>query len=215
MPTFQLFLFFLVHVAHSKLMIFPEEKIEKCPEYDDVQAGNFNYDNLEIITVSDTEIFVNGSIEFLRPVKSPWVAEYYAEQLVRNKWVRTPIQRKMPDTCKNLKDPTELWYGLMKDNKGCDYKRGVSICSVRYGLKGLKQFDLKLFREKFKIENDMTSSSFQQDSLKFNMISVTDWPIVLLPSFIGSYRMNCVGYWEIKGEKKIDCLRLYFEIAEI
>jgi hypothetical protein len=137
MQLFQLFCFSLLQFASSKILVFPDEKIEKCQEFLDKDAGHFNYDSFEIITVSDTEIFLNGSIKIIKELKAPWVSEIYAEQFVRNSCIQTPLQRKFNDICPHLHNPLEIWYKLMKNVQGCDYKEGVRTLGV--------PLDLRLF----------------------------------------------------------------------
>jgi hypothetical protein len=51
--------------------------------------------------------------------------------------------------------------------------------------------------------------------MKFDMVSATEFPVVIPRSYIGRYRMNLIGYWKEYGEEKVDCLRNYFEVAEV
>jgi hypothetical protein len=117
--------FYLIQFSSSKILVFPEEKIEKCPEFIHEGEGLFNFDELEIITESDTEIFINGSMTFMKDFKAPWKSEFYAEQLVRNSWIQTAIRRKYDDFCTVIHSPVEVWYTKFRDVQGCNYKKGV------------------------------------------------------------------------------------------
>jgi hypothetical protein len=107
-------------------MILPDDHFEKCPEYADVDAKIFNTENLEIVIESDYDVFLNGSIKFLLSMQSPWNAEYYGEQFVRNTWVRSPVQKKFFDICPHIHSPLEIWYNIMKGSPGCPLNKGVS-----------------------------------------------------------------------------------------
>lgn len=115
------------HCVCAKILILPEEGIEKCSEYADVDAKYFNVDNVSIIVESDFEIFVDGSAKIMKPLKSPWKSEYFAEQLNRNEWVRSPIQKKFNDLCLNFHNPLELWYQFTKNLPGCPFASQVNV----------------------------------------------------------------------------------------
>lgn len=120
---------YFTKLSSAKILILPEELIEKCPENEDNNAAHFGVDSLEIVVESDTEIFLNGSVKILREVKTPWVAEYFAEQYVRDQWVRSPIQRKFDDLCLFIHSPTELWFRITQSVPNCPFKAGVKMIS--------------------------------------------------------------------------------------
>lgn len=122
-------LFLLIFHAYSVIVtvkILPEELIEKCQENVENDAEYFGVDEVEIVFESDTDIFINGSVKILKKLESPWKSEYYAEQFYRDEWVRSPIQRKFDDLCKDFHNPTEMWYRLLKDIPGCPFSAGVN-----------------------------------------------------------------------------------------
>jgi hypothetical protein len=111
----------------GKVLILPEELVEKCPENADNDAGYFGVDAIDIVVESDTDIFLNGSVKILKELKSPWLAEYYAEQFYRDTWVRSPIQRKFDDLCLSFHSPKEIWYKILKDVPECPFEADVNI----------------------------------------------------------------------------------------
>lgn len=120
---FILFSLNFLQTALGKVVLLPDDRIEYCSED---KSGHFNYDNLHIEIVSDTEIFLNGSVQFLKEVKSPFIVKTYAEQYVRQKWVVAMFDRKIPDFCSSMKNPAEFWYNILKEQPGCPIQEGVS-----------------------------------------------------------------------------------------
>ena len=125
MESFLLVFITLTKLVSAVVLILPDEGIENCPEFADIDAGYFGIENLEIIVESDTEVFLNGSVIIMKELRAPWNVEYYAEELRQNKWTRSPIQKKFNDFCGSFHNPTDIWYMLLKDFPGCDFKAGV------------------------------------------------------------------------------------------
>lgn len=55
----------------------------------------------------------------------------------------------------------------------------------------------------------------QKSDWKFDMKSMTEWPLSPPRSFIGKWRMNFYAYFIEDGKKITDCSRGYFEIADV
>lgn len=122
---FFLFLAIYVETTSAKIIILPEEGIENCAESEEVDARYFNISEVEILVESDVDVFLNGTVTIMRDLHSPWVVEYFAEQFYRGQWNQSPIRRKFDDFCPFFHNPTDVWYKLLKDFPGCDFKAGV------------------------------------------------------------------------------------------
>ena len=103
-----------------------DEKIENCapPETD---AKAFDYSNFEFIAMSDTDVYMNGTIRMARKFVSIIPYHVYAEKFDRNQWNLAVYNAKRDDFCKALHDPTEVWYSKFKRVKGCPLEIGVSF----------------------------------------------------------------------------------------
>lgn len=113
-----------VAFSNGKVAVFVDETIEKITKPED-DAGYFDCTNLEIIIASDTEVFLNGSYRFLKEFKGPWKLRLYAEQFHRGQWVPNAFDRTIRDFCSSVHNPTEVWYGKMKNLQGCPMNAGV------------------------------------------------------------------------------------------
>jgi hypothetical protein len=120
---FLLFCCKIIQSSIGKIVLLPDDKIEICSEE---KSGHFSYDDLHIEIESDTDIFLNGSVKFLKEVKSPWNLKAYAEQSVRDKWIVAMFNRKIPDYCAAMKQHGEFWYDMLKDKQGCPILEGVN-----------------------------------------------------------------------------------------
>lgn len=119
----------LFRLSIGKIVLFPDDKVEFCSEE---QSGHFAYDDLHVLIESDTDIFLNGTVKFLKEVKSPWKVYAFAEQYVRDQWVVAMFNRKIPDYCAVMKNPGEFWYAMLKDKKGCPIPEGVNLNKLKF-----------------------------------------------------------------------------------
>jgi hypothetical protein len=109
----------------GKIAFLPDDKIENCSEPGEA-AGYYDITGVEIIIETDTDIYINGTVGFLKEVTAPWKTHVYTEQYVRSEWVPAVIEKKIPDLCKTLHSPTEPWYNHLKDQIGCPIPIEVS-----------------------------------------------------------------------------------------
>jgi hypothetical protein len=118
---------FLVSPSSSlfrKVVPILSEEYENCasPE-EDYRLTDFS--EYELIAVNDYEVFINGSVKVLKDIDGPVPLHVYAERFERGQWNVMYYDTKRTDFCKSMKDPTEVWYDIMKDKKGCPLKAGV------------------------------------------------------------------------------------------
>lgn len=82
---------------------------------------------MNVYTHNDTHTYVNGSLEFLIDVKSPWKVRMYTEYKDGPfNWNVRAFDRKYPDFCAAMKDSAEPSYEITKNLKGCPLSKGVS-----------------------------------------------------------------------------------------
>lgn len=112
-------------IALGKMEIVLDEKLEKCVDAKD-DAGFYDMSEFEIVAESDTKVFLNGSIKFLRNVEAPWSVHIFAEKFNRGQWNVYAIDKTVPDFCSVMHRPSEPWYLYLKDFGGCPIKAGVS-----------------------------------------------------------------------------------------
>lgn len=119
-----LIIFIQVRNFSSKIVPIIGEEVENCasPE-EDVKL--FDLSEYELIALSDYEVFLNGSIKILKNVESPVPLRIYAERFDRNQWNVMYYDTKRLDFCTSLRNPTEIWYQKLKNQKGCPLKPGV------------------------------------------------------------------------------------------
>jgi hypothetical protein len=62
----------------------------------------------------------------LKEVKSPWAVRYYLERFERGKWNTEYLDRKVPDFCAELQNPSMPWYCISSlfGKKDCPYPAG-------------------------------------------------------------------------------------------
>jgi hypothetical protein len=135
-------LFFLMYVTFtsSKIVMLPDDKIEKCVEakYD---AESFDISGIEIVVESDTDIFLNGSMKNLKTVGSPMKVRIYFEKYTRSQWTIANMDRRIRDFCAVLHSPAEVWYEFFKDVWDCPFSAGVSESFCQTKLKHLFSTD--------------------------------------------------------------------------
>lgn len=118
-----LLLFVMAPIIKGKIVLFLDEKVEICSEPGN-EANLFNYENLEVLILSDTEIFLNGSIKVLRDIESPWKGLFTAEKNIRNQW-NIQCEKKYPDLCESIHDPAEFTYKITKTLPKCSIAADV------------------------------------------------------------------------------------------
>lgn len=92
----------------------------------DDAAGIFDFSNLKILVVNDTHSYFNGTVEFKKDLRRPWVYRILAEKYHRGQWVVQAMDRRIADMCEKMHDPSELWYNIFKNVEKCPRPAGVS-----------------------------------------------------------------------------------------
>lgn len=123
---FAFIVMFLAGFCHPKIIPIIREGFELCAEPEN-RAGKLDYSNLEIIAESDEDVFLNGSILFLKEIKAPWKALFFLEKFHRDKWNMEMIKKSVPDFCATIQKPSEPWYFITSkfEHKDCPFPAGV------------------------------------------------------------------------------------------
>lgn len=119
------FCVFLHTAAGASIKVLVDDVIENCSTTE-TEAGFYSLDNLEIVIESDTDIFINGTIDFFKNVQTPWKARFYSEKYDRDQWLPAMLDTKVADFCTRIHNPKDFWYNQLKHVKGCPIKAGVN-----------------------------------------------------------------------------------------
>lgn len=183
---------FLIALAASRIMMFPDEKFEDCgiDKSDTVDFSEVYYEY-----VNDTEIFLNGKfykqinritknlptgkIKITRPIESPWKTHMYVEKFDRGKWNIALLDRKIADFCKSIQNPVELWYRFTS-------KLQHNSCPFHVG-----------------------------DEEDFDNKPVTKLPDYFSRTLIGKYRFHFRMFIPDGNIIRNECIRIGFEIMEV
>lgn len=116
----------IVKLCSSKIVVTIYEDYEVCVEPEE-SAGKFDFSELEIFAESDTKVFLNGSWNFLKEVKSPWPSTIFTERYDRGQWNIELVSKKIPDFCEVIQNPNEPWYEMTSqfEHKHCPFPAGV------------------------------------------------------------------------------------------
>lgn len=126
-PAKALVLFLLlIDCSDSKVLIIIYEDYERCVEPEE-EAGKLDFSDLHIIALSDTKVYLNGSVKFLKDINAPWRIFAFGERFIRNKWLMDSIHRKVSDLCQSIQSPLEPWYFITSkfEHKNCPFPAGV------------------------------------------------------------------------------------------
>lgn len=104
--------------------IILDEDFEKCTA-DGEEAGLVDLSNFELIAETDTKVFANGNLTFPKGIKAPLEVHAFAEKFHRGQWDVYAYDRRIPDFCAVIHQPTETWYQFLKDVQGCPLEAGV------------------------------------------------------------------------------------------
>lgn len=123
--------------AMGKMEVILDEKIDNCTKG---QGGALDFSNFELIAESDTMIFANGSVKFLKTAADPFKNHAYTEKYERGQWNLQVLDKKYPDFCKTKDVPTEQAYKFFVDCPKCPFQAGASFNF----LKTIRAFSLSL-----------------------------------------------------------------------
>jgi hypothetical protein len=116
---------FLPMSSFGKIEIILHETFEKCVKPEE-EAGVIDMTSFELIAESDSDVFMNGSVKFLKEIKAPWIVHAYTEKFIRGQWSLYAMEKKISDFCAVIHKKSEIWYNYMKDLPGCPLEQGVS-----------------------------------------------------------------------------------------
>lgn len=110
----------------GKMDFYIDETVENCAESGEA-AEAFDFSKLDFIAKSDTEMIMNGSVNFKKDFDKPWRVFAFTEKFDRGQWNAYAFQRRIEDFCSIIHSPTENFYQYTKDLKGCPLSAGVSF----------------------------------------------------------------------------------------
>lgn len=100
--------------------------MQECYEYKYEKANIVDYSKIDLIPFNDTDVFINGSLTFVRDVNAPFKINVYTEQYIQGQWLLQAFNRTFDDFCFSMKNPGEPFYTEMLSRPRCPYKKGVS-----------------------------------------------------------------------------------------
>lgn len=117
--------FLHVVLVSSKIIPIIDEKLEFCLQPD--ETAKMDYSQLEIVVVSDTETYLNGTIVIKEEIRSPFVGYIYTEKFDRGQWNIEAMYKKIADFCNEMQNPLMPWYKYTSkmDPKNCPFPPGV------------------------------------------------------------------------------------------
>lgn len=102
-----------------------DEKFENCAKPEE-EANVYSVRDLEIVFESDTEIFMNGTVRFLKDIESPWMERHFLEQFDRGQWHVGIMNTPLKDWCPRISNPLEPWHKQIQHVQPCPISAGVS-----------------------------------------------------------------------------------------
>lgn len=118
---------FFSSIVYGKIGLFLDEDYEMCSQPGN-EANMHDYTHLQILVLSDTEVFLNGSLSFLHEVL------IIIEKFTRGQW-SLMMEKKYEDACKILRNPMDLAYRLAKTLPECPIPAGVIFYRLSIKLK--------------------------------------------------------------------------------
>ena len=89
----------------GKMELIVDENYEICTKSGIERALDFS--GFELIAQTDTTIFGNGTVKFLKNATNPFNVRTYAEKFERGKWTPRVFERKISDACELINDPND------------------------------------------------------------------------------------------------------------
>jgi hypothetical protein len=171
------------------------EKFEICVDTEEL-AGVLDFSEFQIIAESDTDVYLNGSLNFVKEVEAPWKAKIFTEKFDRNEWHIKALDKKISDFCESIRDEKEPWYFVTSkfEPNECPFAAGVSF---------LMQF----------VDQVTISLNSNQAKIKLDYILLETLK-TLPPNFVGKWRITMQAEFDDGETVKKDCLRIYFDLAE-
>lgn len=116
---------FLNRVVFAKMEIMVDESLQNCTKPG--TGGALDFSEFELIAESDTVLYMNGSVKFLKTAALPFKNYVYAEKFERGQWTLQAFERKYPDFCNVKNDPKEVAYSYFRVCPKCPFEAGESI----------------------------------------------------------------------------------------
>lgn len=91
------------------------------------KSGNENVidvSNLEFVAYNDTATFMNGTVKYNKPFKSPWKLELELFKYDRGEWI-LQLKKTFADLCPDLHNPLSPAYFFTKHMPKCPIAAGV------------------------------------------------------------------------------------------
>jgi hypothetical protein len=110
--------------ASGQMEVLPHEEIEVCNEHGE-PSRILDLTALQLVVESDDDYYLNGTVKFLVPIRSPWEIYAFGERFYRDAWTHG-AEKKMSDFCAEMKDPKSPSRSFLKDKKKCPFEAGVS-----------------------------------------------------------------------------------------
>lgn len=102
-----------------------DETIENCTKPG--IGGAMDFSEFELIAESDTVIYLNGKIKFLKNGANPFKIYVYAEKFERGKWNVQAVERTYPDFRESINSPKEVSFNYFQNCSKCPFQAGESI----------------------------------------------------------------------------------------
>lgn len=112
----------------AKVVPVISEQYETCVSPEN-SAGKYDTSGVELIALSDTDLFVNGSLKILKEVKSPFSGKVFAERFDRGAWSLELFNRNYNDFCTTFVNPLEPSYVFTSkmEPKACPFPANVRL----------------------------------------------------------------------------------------
>ena len=114
---------FLHNFVNGQMELIVDEQIEVCTKSGIERALDFS--GFELIAQTDTTIFGNGTVKFLKNAAKPLKAHVFAEKFERGKWTPQVFDKKFHDFCAEKDNPKSYKYFV--DCPPCPFQAGASL----------------------------------------------------------------------------------------
>lgn len=118
----------LLAFTSAKVVPVISEQYETCVSPEN-SAGKYDTSGVELIALTDTDLFVNGSLKILKEVKSPFSGKVFAERFDRGAWSLELFNRNYNDFCTTFINPLEPSYVFTSkmEPKACPFPANVRL----------------------------------------------------------------------------------------
>lgn len=119
--------FEIISIAKSsKVVLIMDDIIESCvPKCQEAKVVDRS--EIELVVVTDEDVYLNGTLKFLKKLSSPVPVHTWAEKFIGGKWELSTLNVHRADVCFCISNPLELTYAYTKHLKPCPRKIGVRV----------------------------------------------------------------------------------------